>query len=361
VAVVSDVFDTLLGQARAVSALRHYARQPVHAYLFTGPAGAGIHEALVAFSAALQCAAHGCAQCDSCRLAMGEADSDVTFLERKGVAWSVDEFAEAERISRRVPLGASHQIVIVENVELAGASAAKLLKILEEPPRRTIFLLSAESLPPSLATIASRCIEVPFSPLTDEVISDYLVQQGFDAVSARAAAAASGGDLRRAQVLVRDAALAHRIATWQSVPDKLDAINAHNAALVLEIISMVDEAMEPLVSLQGEELERLIANAKTMGRRSLAGRRDVEARFRREQRRFRLEDLRFGLSALTHVYRERMVEGLEGLDDGDRRSRTAVTGSISSIELIDAASKSLGANVDEQLVLTNLMLSLARA
>ncbi len=359
--LVSDVFDAILGQSRAVVALRHYARQPVHAYLFTGPAGAGIHEALVSFSAALQCKQHGCANCDECRLALGEADSDVTFLERKGVSWSVDEFAEAERISRRVPLGSSHQIVVIENIELAGASAAKLLKILEEPPRRTIFLLSTESLPPSLATIASRCIEVAFAPLADEVISDYLVQQGFDMMSARAAAAASGGDLRRAQVLVRDAALAQRIATWQSVPEKLDAINAHNAELALAIIAMVDEAMEPLVALQGEELERLTANAKAMGRRSLTGRRDVEARFRREQRRFRLEDLRFGLSALTHVYRERMVEGLEGLDDGDRRSRSAVAGSISSIELIDAASKSLGANVDEQLVLTNLLLSLSRA
>lgn len=358
---MSDVFDTLLGQDRAVNALRHYAQHPVHAYLFTGPAGSGIHEALVAFSAALQCAQHGCGVCESCRLALGEADSDVSFVDRKGVSWSVDEFGEAERISRRVPLGRSHQIVVIENIELAGASVAKLLKILEEPPRRTVFLLSAESLPETLATVSSRCIEIPFSPLTDEVISNYLVQQGYEVLSARAAAAASGGDLRRAQVLVRDPALAQRIATWQSVPETLDAINAHNAALALEIIAMVDEAMEPLVALQAEELERLTANAKAMGRRSLTGRKEVEARFRREQRRFRLEDLRFGLSALTHAYRERMVDGLEGLDDGDRRSRSVVTGAITSIELIDAASKSLGANVDEQLVLTNLLLSLSRS
>ncbi len=358
---MSDVFDSLLGQDRAVHAMRHYAQSPVHAYLFTGPAGSGIHEALVAFSAALQCVRHGCGECESCRLTLGEADSDVTYVDRKGVSWSVDEFGEAERISRRVPLGSAHQIVIIENVELAGASVAKLLKILEEPPRRTIFLLSAESLNDTLATVSSRCIEVPFSPLSDEVISNYLVAQNFDVLSARAAAAASGGDLRRAQVLVRDRALAVRIATWQSVPENLDSINAHNCALALEIIAMVDEAMEPLVALQAEELERLNANAKAMGRRALTGRKEIEARFRREQRRFRSEDLRFGLSALTHAYRARLVDGLEALDDGDRRSRSVVTGAIASIELIDAASRSLSANVDEQLVLTNLLLSLARS
>jgi DNA polymerase-3 subunit delta' len=359
--VVSDVFDSLLGQERAVNALRHYAQHPVHAYLFTGPAGSGIHEALVAFSAALQCSDAGCGDCESCRLALGGADSDVTFIERTGVLWNVEEFKEAERISRRVPLGRSHQIVIIENVELTAGSVGKLLKILEEPPRRTIFLLSAESLPETLATVVSRCIEVPFSPLSDEVISNYLVQQGFAMMAARAAAAASGGDLRRAQVLVRDAELALRIATWQSVPENLDAINAHNAALALEISAMVDEAMKPLLALQAEELERLTANAKAMGRRSLPGRKEIEVRFRREQRRFRLDDVCFGLSALTHVYRERMVDGLEALDDGDRRSRSIVTGAVASIELIDLASRSLRANVDEQLVLTNLLLSLARS
>ena len=180
-------------------------------------------------------------------------------------------------------------------------------------------------------------------------------------LSARAAAAASGGDLRRAQVLVRDSALAARIATWQSVPENLDAINAHNCALASSIIAMVDEAMAPLLALQAEELEQLSTNAKALGRRSLTGRKEIEARFRREQRRFRLEDLRFGLSALTHAYRERMVAGLEGLDDGDKRSRSLVTGALTSIELIDSASQSLGANVDEQLVLTNLLLSLSRS
>jgi DNA polymerase-3 subunit delta' len=276
------------------------------------------------------------------------------------VNWSVDELAEAERISRRKPLGSGHQIVIIENIELALATAGKLLKILEEPPSRTIFVLTTASLPESLITIASRCIDVPFVPLSDDVIAQYLVIDGFDILAARAAAGASGGDLRRAQVLVRDEALAQRIATWQSVPDRLNGVSARACEVATELSAAVDAALAPLVALQEAEMARLASNAQQMGMRALPGRRDIEARFKREQRRFRQDDLRFGLSALARAYRERLLEGLEGLDDGDRRGRGVADGAITSITLIDAAARALVGNVDETLVLTNLMLSLSR-
>jgi DNA polymerase III subunit delta' len=357
---VADVFDDVLGQERAVSALRHYAHAPVHAYLFTGPAGAGMREALVAFIAALQCPNGGCGTCERCRLVEADSDSDVTFVERAGVNWSVDELAEAERVSRRRPLGGGFQIVVLESIELAVASATKLLKILEEPPQRTVFLLTAESFPESLVTVASRCIEVPFAPLSDDVIADYLMRQGYDVVAARVAAGASGGDLRRARVLARDDALAQRIAAWQSVPEQLNGVSARASELATQLLAAIDAALEPLSAMQSEEMERRTANAKQLGQRSLSGRRELESRFRREQRRFRQDDLRFGLSALTRAYRERLLEGLESIDDGDRRGRVMAEGAIASIGLIDTAYRSLASNVDESLLLTNLLLGLSR-
>ena len=65
------------------------------------------------------------------------------------------------RIGRRRPLGSGYQIVVLEDVELTttgtSPSAAALLKSLRETPARTIFLLSAEDVPPALDTVASRC------------------------------------------------------------------------------------------------------------------------------------------------------------------------------------------------------------
>ena len=358
---MSDVFDRVLGQDRAVHALRQYARRPVHSYLFSGPSGSGIPEAVTSFAAALQCPQHGCGTCVSCRAVLADVDSDVTYLERTATTWRVSDLVEAERISRRKPLGAGYQIVVVENIELATSSFPKLLKILEESPERTIFLLTAETFPEALTTIWSRCIEVPFAPLSEDIVTEYLTLEGFDLLTARAASAAAGGDLRRAQVLVRDSELAERISRWQSIPERLDGNNSHTCELSAEISAATDAAMAPLVALQEEELARLVANAKEMGQRSLVGRRDKELQYKREQRKFRLDDIRFGLSALTNVYRERMIEGLEGIDDGDRRSRTLVDGAIRSVELIDDASRGLTSNADELLLLTNLLLALSRA
>jgi DNA polymerase III subunit delta' len=360
VAGVTDAFAGVLGQERAVAAMRHHARRPVHAYLFSGPAGSGVREWLRAFTAALQCHDHGCGTCDACRLALTENDADVAVLEREGVQWRVQELQRAEHLARRQPLGAGHTIVVIEDVELAVTSAATLLKILEEPPRRTVFLLTADLLPSSMATVLSRCVEIPFAPITEEVITDYLTAAGVDAVGARAAASASGGDLRRAQVLVRDEALAARLTLWRAVPDRLNGVSARAGEVTTELRAAVDGALAPLSTVQEEEMERLAANARELGLRALPRRREIEDRFRREQRRFRLDDVRFGLSALARVYRERMVEGLELTDDGEGRGRAMARGSIVAISHIEEATRALAGNVDEGLVLGHLMIELSR-
>src|ERR1700677_2789539 len=179
---MTDVFTRLVGQDRAVASMRQYALNPVHAYLFTGPPGASVRDPLLAFAAALQCPRHGCGECDICRLVLAEQDADVYFAERAGVSWRMEEVREAERVSRRRPLGEGYQIVVIEDVELtttgAAPSAAALLKSLEEPPPRTIFLLSAEELSPALDTISSRCVEVRLRALSASDLEAVLVAEG---------------------------------------------------------------------------------------------------------------------------------------------------------------------------------------
>ncbi|HEY5439467.1 MAG TPA: hypothetical protein VIJ99_11270 [Acidimicrobiales bacterium] len=357
---MTDVFDQLVGQDRAVSSMRQFVKSPVHAFLISGPVGSSLHDTVMAFAAALQCPQNGCGTCEICRLVLSDNDSDIYVAERAGVSWRIDELREADRISRRRPLGAGYQIVIIEDVELtttgASPSAAALLKSLEETPTRTIFLLTAEDVPPALDTIVSRCVEIKLKGLGDDAVEAVLVREGADVFAARAAAAAANGNLRRARVLVRDADLAQRIAQWRTVPDRLNGTPAASAVVATEIVRALDDAIAPLQKMQEEELELRSRESREMGQRSVANRKDIEAQFKREQRRFRIDELRFGLTALTNVYRDRMADSLE--DAGDARSAYRVGASIKAIGVVAQASRRLSSNIDENLLLNDLMLSL---
>jgi DNA polymerase-3 subunit delta' len=358
---MSDVFDRLVGQDRAVAAMRQYARNPVHAYLFSGPGGSSLHDALVTFAAALQCPRHGCGECEICRLVLDEGDPDVYMAERSGVSWRMEEVREAERVARRRPLGEGYQIVVLEDIELTttgtSVSAPALLKSLEEPPPRTIFLLSAEELPPELDTIVSRALEVRLRALGDEDVEKILISEGAHPETARMAASAAAGNLRRARVLVRDHGLVARVERWRTVPARLSGTTAASAIVAADVASDLDEALAPLQELQREELARRTSEARELGLR-VGAKRDVEAQFKREQRRFRLDELRFGLRALTGVYRDRLVENVTASAEGDARSDHHIDSSLRALDVIAETTRRLSTNVDETLLLHDLMFSL---
>ncbi|HTT59043.1 MAG TPA: hypothetical protein VMF33_03260 [Acidimicrobiales bacterium] len=355
---MSDVFDTLVGQERAANALRQHARHPVHAYLFSGPSQASVHDALIAFAAGLQCAQHGCGTCEECRLVLDGADADVYVAERSGATWRMEEIRDIERVARRRPLGAGYQVVVLEDVDLtttgASPSATALLKTLEEPPGRTVFLLSAEEVVEELATIASRCVQVRLRALSDAEVVTILVNEGAARDVAQNAAIAANGSLRRARILVGDSGLSERMAQWRAVPQRLTGKISDSTRLAKELAASIDEAMSPLERLQHDEWDRRSSEARELGQRTQS-KRDVDAQFRREQRRFRLDELRCGLSTLSGVYRERLLENVEA---NDARSDYRVGATLRALDALAEANKRLETNLDESLLLNDLMLTL---
>jgi DNA polymerase-3 subunit delta' len=217
--------------------------------------------------------------------------------------------------------------------------------------------LSAEELPLGLETIVSRCVEVRLRALGASDLEAVLTAEGSTPLAAATAAAAANGNLRRARVLVRDAELASRVERWRGVPARLTGTPANASLLAKEIAVSLDEAMAPLQQLQQEDLDRRTSDAREFGLR-VGNRRDVEAQFKREQRRFRLDELRFGLAALNDVYRERLVENLEAGAKGDARSNYRVGASLRAIEAVAEANRRLETNLDESLLLHDLMFSL---
>ncbi|MBP6836450.1 MAG: AAA family ATPase, partial [Kofleriaceae bacterium] len=159
-------------QPRVVARLRAaLARDRVHhAYLFTGPARAGKRAAALTLAAALNCErspGDPCGECGPCEKILAGIHPDVVTLEREGAAQLVPIETVRTQVVARVglpPHEARMRVFLIdEATALAGPAANALLKTLEEPPARTMFILATIAPDQLLPTIRSRCQRVIFA------------------------------------------------------------------------------------------------------------------------------------------------------------------------------------------------------
>ena len=150
-----------------------------HAYLFTGGAGSGKRRAAQVLAAALNCLTRpgeGCADCDPCAKIEQGIHPDVVTLEREGPSQQVPIETIRREVVARVglpPHEAKVRVFIIEEATaLALPSANALLKTLEEPPARTMFVLATTSPDLLLPTIRSRCQRIVFGPATGVAVGD---------------------------------------------------------------------------------------------------------------------------------------------------------------------------------------------
>jgi DNA polymerase-3 subunit delta' len=349
-----SLFDAVVGQEDAVAALRAAAVHPVHAYLFRGPAGNGGLAAAHGFAAALLCPDGGCGKCATCRRALAGTDPDLHVVHRRGASVTVGDMRDLVGLAARHPLQAARQVVIVTDVHLGGQAAPALLKTLEEPPGPTVFVLLADDLPPELATVASRCVVIPFPPVPRAALVRWLVGRGVPDEMAVVVADTSGGDPRRAQVMVDDPEVAERAALWSSVPDRLSGSGAEAAVLAGELLEYTDRAVAPLRAAHASELARLTEEAKELGQRGLPGRKEITDHHNREERRWRTDALRAGLGVLARAYRDRAASHRERMAADDLHARAA----IQAVGLITEAAQALPRNPQESLLVQALLVRL---
>ncbi len=183
-----------------------------------------------------------------------------------------------------------------------------------------MFVLLADDLPPALATIVSRCVLVPFDPVPDAVVVEWLTGRGVERAHAESVARASGGRLDRALLLVSDAGFVARQEQWRSVPSRLDGTGAVAAEVSNELLTSVDEGLAPLRELHAQELATLAEQAEQLGARGIQGRKQIEDRHKREERRWRTEELRFGLAILAGML-PRPAGGGDGVRSDGRNPR----------------------------------------
>lgn len=222
---MSGVFARLVGQdaveAELLAAARDARRDPAHgdpatgamthAWLITGPAGSGRSVAALCFAAALQCTdpdRPGCGDCRACTTTMAGTHADVRRVVPEGLSIGVDDMrAIVAAASRRPSTGRWHVVVIEDADRLTEAAGNALLKVVEEPPPSTVFLLCAPSVDPEdiSITLRSRCRHLALVTPSVSAVADVLVgSDGIDPAQAQWAAAVSGGHVGRARRLATD-------------------------------------------------------------------------------------------------------------------------------------------------------------
>lgn len=344
-----DPWASVVGQEEAVAALKATVSRPLHAYLLVGPPGSGKRALATAFAAALL--AEVAEDPDrAARLALEGKHSDLRLFERIGAFISAPQAEAIRAEAMRSPIEGPRKVLVLDDFHLVQPVVEGiLLKVIEEPPPSTIFIVLSEAIPPLLVPIASRCIRVALGSLEAATIVSMLRAEGASEPDAVEAARAAGGDIDRARLLVRDPRSTLRRHAWYHLPSELDGTGATVTRLVTELRAMIDDAQSALDALQAEELEQLETRVATYGERG-SGRRELLERHKREVRRLRTDELRFGLATLEARYRDALGSGVA--------NGAAARPVLGAIEAVESANQALIRNPSESLLLQALLLAL---
>jgi len=204
-----SVWDDVIGQESAVAILHRAVSEPggmTHAWLLTGPPGSGRSVAAKAFAAALQCPDGGCGTCRECRTALEGTHADVDVIATEGLTLTVKLARELVQLAARRPSVGRWRVIVVEDADrLHERAADALLKALEEPAARTVWVLCAPSLEDVIITIRSRSRHVRLRTPPVEAVAALLVRRdGIDPAMAAFAARAAQCHVGLARRLARD-------------------------------------------------------------------------------------------------------------------------------------------------------------
>ncbi|MEU8587178.1 DNA polymerase III subunit delta' [Streptomyces sp. NPDC048664] len=305
--------------AAASGAAPPEASKMTHAWLFTGPPGAGRTQTARAFAAALQCVSPdralggspGCGFCDGCHTALVGTHADVTTVAAVGTQILADDMRDTVRKSFTSPANGRWQVILVEDAErLNEKSANAVLKAVEEPAPRTVWLLCAPSLEDVLPTIRSRCRHLNLRTPSVEAVADMLVRRdGIEPVTAAAAARATQGHVDRARRLATDERARARRAAVLKLPLRVDDIGGC-LRVAQELVDAATEDSKQLAEeidvKETEELKAALGAAQggRMPRGTAGVMKDLEDRQKRRRTRTQRDSLDQALTDLTGFYRD---------------------------------------------------------
>jgi len=386
VSAAEGVWSQVIGQEAVVAELRAAVSHPAamtHAWLFTGPPGSGRSVAARAFAAALQCPDGGDGTCHACRTVLAGTHADVKVIVPDGLSIGVLEARELVRVAGRSPSQGRWQMIIVEDADrMSEAASNAVLKMIEEPPPRTVVMLCAPSLHPDdvPVTIRSRCRVVALRTPPVAAIAEVLVSRdGIDPALAAWSAAASGGHVGRARRLARDEEARLARKSVLDVPLRLVSLAACLDAADDLVGSAKEETEAATEALDGAETDALKTSLGVGARgpgvvaasRGSAGQlKELERRQKSRATRIGRDSMDRALVDLAGLYRDALVLGSAPsadlpLNHPDRRAdavelarRIGPEGALRRIDAILDCRTALEENVKPQIALEALTVAL---
>jgi DNA polymerase-3 subunit delta' len=386
------VFDDLIGQDQAATVLRRAASAGAeavaggagtgmtHAWLFTGPPGSGRSAAAKAFAAALLCPDQGCGHCDLCHQVAIGSHPDVESVRPEGLSYSVRQTRQLILRAAGAPTLGRWRVVLFEDADRATEAAANaLLKAIEEPPPRTVWLLCSPSPDDMVITIRSRCRVVTLStPSTAAVAHVLSTRESVPSDMAEFAARAAQGHIGRARRLALDDEVRQRRAAVLSIPTSLSGVGECVAAAERLVKTAEAEAAAATSALNETEITELRqiygegSSGKGLNRGLVRGGagavKELEDRQKSRATRIKRDSLDLALLDLVAFYRDVLAVqfGAEvELANEDRRldlTRLAEASNpeetLRRIEAIMVCRERLAANVNPQIAVEAMTLSL---
>ena len=289
-----------------------------HAWLFTGPPGSGRSVAARDFAAALLCPNGGDGTCPSCHQVHTGTHADLLLVRPEGLSYGVKQTRDLVLRAAGAPAGGRWQVVLFEDADRCTEQAANaLLKAIEEPAPRTVWLLCAPSAEDLVPTIRSRCrvvtLVVPSSAAVAKVLTE---RDGIDPAKALAAARAAQGHVGRARRLARDPEAARRRAEVLAVPVRTVSLGpalTMAASLVKTAEEEAKAVTEALDEPERDSLRKAYGEGSTgkgvaKAMRGMAGAmNDLESRQKSRATRVKRDTLDQALLDLVAFYRDVLV------------------------------------------------------
>ena len=318
-----SVYDQLIGQSHLIETLTaavnaaasgEESQEMTHAWIFTGPPGSGRSSAAIAFAQALVCKNSGCGICNDCVTAKSGAHPDVEILKSEGLSIKIDEIRELLTRTAWAPSMGGWRVVIMEDADRLTESAANaLLKAIEEPGLRTVWLLCSPTLHDILPTIRSRCRHIQLHTPSNSEVSKFLIEQHQIAPKmADFAARVSQGHIGRARHLATNEEVRNRRSAILSITGQLNSVAAAYAAAakLVELANAESDAISE--ALDEKEYEEL---STALGKGSGKALKELEKEQKSRATRITRDTLDGALLDLATFYRDVIL--VQAGHDGD--------------------------------------------